>query len=106
MTALSLPFDAKPYRRTAIFTETTIPAGLRNAHTTKEGSWAAIHVLEGTLIYKITDPRRPASSSRPSGTGSSRAARFSSSSNFTGASNRADPRKIDAPIFDLARRFR
>jgi tellurite resistance-related uncharacterized protein len=49
-----------PYRRTAIFTETTIPRGLLKAHTTKEGAWALIHVIEGALAYRITDPRRRA----------------------------------------------
>jgi len=49
-----------PYRRTAMFTETTIPGGLLRAHTTKEGAWALIHVMEGSLVYRITDPRRHA----------------------------------------------
>jgi tellurite resistance-related uncharacterized protein len=31
------------------------------AHTTKEGAWALIHVLEGRLAYRIKDPRRLAS---------------------------------------------
>ena len=67
---MDLPADAKPYRRTAVFTETTVPGGLRQAHTTKAGAWGAIHVLEGRLAYRITDPRRPASESilTPSGT--------------------------------------
>jgi len=56
-----LPPDAQPYRRTPDFTETTVPKALLNAHTTKEGAWALIHVLEGSLAYTISDPRRPAS---------------------------------------------
>jgi tellurite resistance-related uncharacterized protein len=53
-----LPADVQPYARTAEFTETTVPAGLLRAHTTKAGAWGLIHVLEGRLAYRITDPRR------------------------------------------------
>lgn len=56
-----LPDGAQPYRRTDEFTESTVPAGLLKAHTTKAGAWGLIHVLEGRLAYRITDPRRPAS---------------------------------------------
>jgi tellurite resistance-related uncharacterized protein len=55
------PPDLVPYRRTPEFTETTVPAGLLRAHTTKAGAWGMIHVLAGRLAYRITDPRRPAS---------------------------------------------
>jgi tellurite resistance-related uncharacterized protein len=55
-----LPPGLVPDRRTADFTEATLPAGLRRAHTTKEGAWGLIHVVEGRLLYRITDPRRPA----------------------------------------------
>jgi tellurite resistance-related uncharacterized protein len=58
---MTWPADLQPYRRTDTFTETTIPKGLLKAHTTKEGAWARIHVLEGRLAYRIRDPRRPAS---------------------------------------------
>jgi tellurite resistance-related uncharacterized protein len=57
----TLPSDVKPYRRTDTFTEETVPKGLLRAHTTKEGAWALIHVLEGRLAYVIEDPRRPRS---------------------------------------------
>jgi len=56
-----LPDDARPYRRTPEFTETTTPPGLLRAHTTKEGAWGLIHVLEGRLAYRVCDPRRPPS---------------------------------------------
>jgi tellurite resistance-related uncharacterized protein len=56
-----LPEGLVHYRRTAEFTEATVPAGLLRAHTTKAGAWGLIHVLEGRLAYRITDPRRPAS---------------------------------------------
>lgn len=57
---MTLPPDVRPYRRTPEFTEKTIPQGLLKAHTTKEGAWALIHVLDGRLTYRIKDPRRPA----------------------------------------------
>lgn len=53
-----VPKSAKPYRRTDVFTELTIPPGLLKAHTTKTGTWALIHVLEGRLAYRVIDSRR------------------------------------------------
>lgn len=65
----SLPPTVAPYKRTAEFTEATVPAGLLKAHSTKAGVWGLIHVLEGELVYRITDPGRAASTSvlTPSG---------------------------------------
>jgi tellurite resistance-related uncharacterized protein len=57
---VSLPAAARPYRRTPEFTAATIPAGLLKTHCTKAGVWGLIHVLEGALLYRVTDPRRPA----------------------------------------------
>lgn len=48
-----LPRDVTPYRRTAEFTEETLPAGLRKEHSTKQDVWALIHVLEGRLRYCV-----------------------------------------------------
>jgi tellurite resistance-related uncharacterized protein len=59
---VSLPQDVWPYRKTDVFTQETVPVGLLRSHTTKQGAWALIHVLEGRLAYRIKDPRRPASS--------------------------------------------
>jgi len=56
---MPLPSDVRPYRRTDVFTEETVPAALRRAHNTKAGVWGLIHVLEGRLAYRITDPARP-----------------------------------------------
>lgn len=58
---MTLPADVVPYSRTDVFTQATVPGGLLKAHTTKEGAWALIHVLEGRLAYRIEDPRRLAS---------------------------------------------
>ena len=56
---IGLAESAKPYRRTAIFTQATVPAALLRAHSTKDGVWGVVHVLEGRLGYRICDPRRP-----------------------------------------------
>lgn len=57
MTA-TLPKGLRSYKRTATFTESTVPAGLLRDHTTKEGAWGLIRVEQGTLRYVVTDPRR------------------------------------------------
>ncbi|MBS0273372.1 MAG: DUF1971 domain-containing protein [Proteobacteria bacterium] len=56
----ALPAGLRPYSRTAVFTQDTVPAALLKAHHTKDGAWALIRVLEGELIYRVTDPRRSA----------------------------------------------
>jgi tellurite resistance-related uncharacterized protein len=53
-----LPDGLEPYSRTPAVTEETLPPGLRRAHSTKPHAWGLIHVLEGALTYRITDPRR------------------------------------------------
>ncbi|MFI4949708.1 MAG: DUF1971 domain-containing protein [Caulobacterales bacterium] len=58
---MTLPGDVRPYKRTAVFTEETVPAALRRAHATKAGAWGLIHVVDGRLAYRIADPRRPRS---------------------------------------------
>ena len=55
---MPLPENVLPLRRTPTFTESTVPLGLLKAHSTKEGSWGLIHVLEGALAYRLCDPRR------------------------------------------------
>ena len=52
----TLPADAAPYRRTATFTEQTVPAGLRRAHRTKPEVWGRIVVEQGELRYRILEP--------------------------------------------------
>jgi tellurite resistance-related uncharacterized protein len=56
-----LPAGLEAYKRTPIFTEQSVPAGLLKDHSTKDGTWGMIHVEEGCLTYVITDPRRPQS---------------------------------------------
>ena len=48
-----LPEGLSAYRRTATFTETTIPAGLLKDHETAAGVWAVIHVESGQLRYVV-----------------------------------------------------
>lgn len=47
----TIPEDAKPYKRTAHFDETTVPAGLLHDHRLKPGVWGHIVVEEGRLEY-------------------------------------------------------
>lgn len=53
-----LPDGIKPYKRTATFSEDTVPAGLLAEHSTKDGVWGLIRIEEGKLRYVVTDPRR------------------------------------------------
>lgn len=52
-----LPEGMVAYKQTAVFTESTVPAGLLRRHTTKAGTWGKIVVLSGRLRYRIlVDP--------------------------------------------------
>lgn len=51
-----LPPGLVAYRRTPIFTEATLPSGLRHRHQTKSGVWALITVVEGQLRFRRLDP--------------------------------------------------
>lgn len=51
-----MPERHEAYRRTADFTETTVPPGLLKHHTTRTGVWALIHVLRGRLEYRVEAP--------------------------------------------------
>ena len=51
----TLPDDVVAYKRTAIFDQNSIPAGLRRQHATREGTWALVVVLEGRLILRFLD---------------------------------------------------
>ena len=44
------------YARTPEFDQDTVPCGLVSSHTTRAGVWARIHVLEGTLPYRVGPP--------------------------------------------------
>jgi tellurite resistance-related uncharacterized protein len=51
-----LPEGLVAYRRTPVFDQATLPAGLRKSHRTKPGVWALIHVLQGRLRYRRLEP--------------------------------------------------
>jgi tellurite resistance-related uncharacterized protein len=51
--AAELPPHFVPYKRTAEFTETSLPDALRRRHTTKAGVWATILVSTGRLRYCV-----------------------------------------------------
>jgi tellurite resistance-related uncharacterized protein len=53
----ALPPNVSPYKRTPEFTESTVPAGLLSSHDTKDGVWGKIVVLEGSLLYRILEPK-------------------------------------------------
>jgi tellurite resistance-related uncharacterized protein len=55
---IRLPEGLESYKRTPTFTEASVPAGLLQDHSTKEGTWGMIHVEEGRLRYVVSDPRR------------------------------------------------
>ena len=46
-----VPADMKPYKQTARFDETSVPAGLLADHQLKPGVWGHIVVEEGKLEY-------------------------------------------------------
>jgi tellurite methyltransferase len=51
-----MPAGYEPYKRTAEFTASSVPEGLKHQHSTKRGVWAVIHVLEGRLRYVVEPP--------------------------------------------------
>jgi tellurite resistance-related uncharacterized protein len=52
---MRLPDDVRSYRRTRVFTEATMPAGLKADHSTKPGVWAVVTVLAGQLRLTFLD---------------------------------------------------
>ena len=48
-----LPTNLVAYKKTPVFKADTIPAGLLKSHTTKNGTWGKICVLNGQLEYCI-----------------------------------------------------
>lgn len=54
---VQLPGGLQSYSRSPDFTPETLPAKLRAFHATKAGVWGLIHVIEGTLRYRLEAPR-------------------------------------------------
>lgn len=51
----SLPINVIAYKKTDVFTETSVPKGLLENHRTLPGVWAKINVIEGNLLYVIEE---------------------------------------------------
>ena len=46
----------QPYKTTIVWDEHTLPEAIRGAHSTKEGTWGLLHVLEGSARLVFHDP--------------------------------------------------
>jgi hemoglobin len=44
-----------PYRATPVFTNDTLPEGLRRAHSTKVGVWGLLKVFKGSIHYVVEE---------------------------------------------------
>lgn len=53
----TLPGNMKETNRTADFDNNSVPAGILGRHTTAEGVWGKITVTEGSLTYRILEPK-------------------------------------------------
>jgi hemoglobin len=51
-----LPAGFVAYGRSPDFNSENLPAKLRTAHSTKAGTWGLLHVLEGTLRFRLEPP--------------------------------------------------
>ena len=49
---IDLPPDLIPYRKTAVFTATSVPAGLLRDHKTRAGVWGVLHVVAGEVTFR------------------------------------------------------
>lgn len=49
----TLPDSVKPYKKTSLFSleADTIPRPFLTSHSTKEGVWGVLHVIEGELVF-------------------------------------------------------
>jgi tellurite resistance-related uncharacterized protein len=52
----TMPAGFAAYARSPDFTPETLPAKLQTAHSTKSGTWAMLHVLEGKVLYQLEPP--------------------------------------------------
>lgn len=51
-----LPPGLVAYSRSPEFDQDTLPNALQRNHSTKTGTWALIHVVEGKLLYRTHGP--------------------------------------------------
>ncbi|WP_108812951.1 DUF1971 domain-containing protein [Sphingorhabdus sp. Alg231-15] len=57
--------EPAPYRSTPVFDETSLPAALQAAHSTKAGTWGILEIVSGSLHYVIEESQE----TRPMATG-------------------------------------
>ena len=50
--------NALPHKVTPVFDESTLPAALRRVHSTKEGVWGLVRLLEGRLRLSFPETGR------------------------------------------------
>ncbi|TDJ09434.1 MAG: DUF1971 domain-containing protein [Deltaproteobacteria bacterium] len=60
-----LPEDVNSYKKSNVFSQDDIPAGLLKNHQTKEKTWGMIRVLEGEIMYVIGEEEIRLSLDRP-----------------------------------------
>lgn len=53
-----LPDNVKPYKKTPIFNEITVPKGLLKNHNTKNGTWGLLTIEKGEIEYAIEDQEK------------------------------------------------
>lgn len=46
----------EPYKTTPLFDECSLPAAIRSNHSTKEGVWGLLRVLEGSVRLHFAEP--------------------------------------------------
>lgn len=51
----ALPAEVEPYRTIGPFDETSLPGGLRQTHSLKDGSWAKLQLTTGELTFAWQD---------------------------------------------------
>jgi hemoglobin len=57
MTILTeMPAGFEAYGRSPDFTPETLPVRLQATHSTKAGTWALLHVVEGAILYQLEPP--------------------------------------------------
>jgi tellurite resistance-related uncharacterized protein len=47
-----------PYKVTSVFDEVSLPAAIRNAHSTKPGVWGLLRVLDGKVRLIFHEPHQ------------------------------------------------
>ncbi|MGI9282385.1 MAG: DUF1971 domain-containing protein [Endozoicomonas sp.] len=47
----TLPDHVTAYKKTPVFDQDSMPAGLLKTHRTKEGTWGVLNVLEGSVVF-------------------------------------------------------